>query len=182
MIANKEENLKTEVLAVSEFCPVYTSDIIELNDALKMITDIGELTGRQQKAAEIAMEINNRFSVMPAFSSFHKAAYMIWKNPLMVAGEDTFINSILNKVGLHNVFSNKSRYPIVSVADLQEQSPEVILLSSEPFPFRQKHIEEFQSYLPQARIILVDGEMFSWYGSRLLHTPSYLSQLADILR
>lgn len=108
--------------------------------------------------------------------------YLIWKDPYMAAGGDTFINDMLQYCGLHNAFSHLSRYPVISIDQLQTSHLQYILLSSEPYPFSSKHIEELQQQLPAAKIILADGEMFSWYGSRLLQSPMYFKELMQLLR
>jgi ABC-type Fe3+-hydroxamate transport system substrate-binding protein len=79
--------------------------------------------------------------------------------------------------GLENIFGDKSRYPVITPDQLQETDCRFILLSSEPYPFKDKHIAELQAILPLARILLVDGEMFSWYGSRLLEAPAYFREI-----
>ena len=94
----------------------------------------------------------------------------------MAAGRSTFINEILKSQGLENCISEvDSRYPELSTDQIKEYNPDTILLSSEPYPFKDKHITELQSMLPQASIELVDGELYSWYGPRLLKTASYLA-------
>jgi ABC-type Fe3+-hydroxamate transport system substrate-binding protein len=96
----------------------------------------------------------------------------------MAAGAETFIDFMLSECGFKNVFSKiKSRYPEVTVQMLVEKKPEFILLSSEPYPFKEKHIEELKEHLPSSKIVLVDGEMFSWYGSRLLYAFDYFKDL-----
>jgi ABC-type Fe3+-hydroxamate transport system substrate-binding protein len=96
----------------------------------------------------------------------------------MAAGHDTFINEMMKLCGFENVFTEKeSRYPEVTAEEIIAARPEVILLSSEPYPFKEKHIEEFRSMLPNAKILVVDGEIFSWYGSRLLKAPQYFTDL-----
>ena len=95
----------------------------------------------------------------------------------MTIGGDTFINSMLAQCGFQNVFASNLRYPEVTVTQLQTTNHKLLLLSSEPYPFKQKHIDELQSQLPGCKIILVDGEMFSWYGSRLLLAPQYFKTL-----
>ena len=95
----------------------------------------------------------------------------------MVAGGDTFINEMMNYCGFDNIFANVKRYPETNIEELLKKNCELLLLSSEPFPFKQKHIEELKSQLSGVKIILVDGEMFSWYGSRLIHAPIYFSEL-----
>ena len=91
----------------------------------------------------------------------------------MAAGNDTFIHHMLGVAGFENVFADKDRYPEIMIEELKARAPQFILLSSEPFPFNQKHAEELQQQLPSSKILLVDGEMFSWYGSRLLKAPKY---------
>jgi hypothetical protein len=101
----------------------------------------------------------------------------------MAAGGDTFINEMMKYCGFKNIFNSLLRYPEIQINELMINSGDepggcqLLLLSSEPYPFAQKHIDELQPHLPGTKIILADGEMFSWYGSRLLHTPDYFRQL-----
>jgi ABC-type Fe3+-hydroxamate transport system substrate-binding protein len=95
----------------------------------------------------------------------------------MAAAGGTFIDDLLTKGGFRNVFNNSSRYPAVTAEAIRQAGAEVLMLSSEPYPFKQIHIDELQQLLPDTKIVLVDGELFSWYGSRLLHTPAYFAQL-----
>ena len=84
---------------------------------------------------------------------------------------------MLLQAGYKNLFDNTLRYPEVSIELLQALKPEYIFLSSEPYPFSNKHLEELKSVLPESKIILVNGEMFSWYGPRLLQSANYFNQL-----
>ena len=86
----------------------------------------------------------------------------------MVAAPGTFIDEILQALGYRNAFENQQRYPVIENADLQEVAPDLIFLSSEPYPYKEKHITYFQELCPDAKVELVDGELFSWYGSRML--------------
>jgi ABC-type Fe3+-hydroxamate transport system substrate-binding protein len=181
IIANKEENTKEDIVALREFCPVYTSDIQTLDQAYRMITDIGELTNRSVQAGRLVESIRARFNNVKSVLQPLRVAYMIWQNPYMAAGSSTFIHHLLELTGLQNILADQSRYPQISMKQLQLLHPDVILLSSEPFPFTEKHISEFRLCLPDTKIVLVDGEMFSWYGSRLQFVPQYLAHLADIL-
>lgn len=106
-----------------------------------------------------------------------RTAYLIWRDPFMSVGSDTFIHDMMRYGGLENVFGSSMRYPRISTRDLIDADPDVVLLSSEPFPFVEKHLPEIEQLLPAARVHLVDGQLFSWYGSRLIHTPDYLRQL-----
>lgn len=179
ILANKEENVKEQVEALASLCPVYVSDIKNLDDALAMIREVGVLTGAQERAALMAADIQARFSdVAPAEQERERVLYVIWRRPWMGAGGDTFIHDMLRRCGWENVLEAQSRYPSFTATDLLRWQPDRILLSSEPFPFKARHIAEFREYCPQARVELVDGEAFSWYGSRLLSAALYFKTLS----
>jgi ABC-type Fe3+-hydroxamate transport system substrate-binding protein len=177
VIANKEENTRDQVEEIRKFCPVWTSDVSKLTDALEMIREIGQLTGKNDTANRLAAVISTDLSTLSNEFKPCSAAYLIWKDPYMTVGGDTFINDMMKKCGLRNVFSHKLRYPEVTVEEINAVSPNVVLLSSEPYPFREKHIETLERQLPGAKVYLADGEMFSWYGSRLLHSANYFRTL-----
>ncbi len=181
ILANKEENVKEQVDELAASFPVWVSEISNLADALTMIRELGRITGREARGMEIAGQINALFDALPRQQPLRKAAYLIWKEPLMCAGGDTFIHSMLEAAGFSNVFTHKERYPEVSAAEIAASGAEWLLLSSEPFPFSAKHLDAMQSLFPGIRSVLVDGEMFSWYGSRLLHAPAYFRQLQEEL-
>lgn len=177
IIANKEENRKEDIEALSEHFPVYVSDISTLEAALQMITDIGEITATTERAEELVTGIRNNFNLLQPSGKPLKAAYFIWQKPLMAAGGDTFINDMMRRCGLHNIFSGTARYPETTIEWLLEKGCEVLLLSSEPFPFKEEHAEALRKELPGVKVLLADGEMFSWYGSRLLMAPGYFGEL-----
>lgn len=180
IVANKEENTQEMVLELEQCAPVYVSDVHDLTTALQMVQDIGGLTGTKQKAEQIAKKIHVEFQSLKQISPKRSALYLIWKNPYMVAGSGTFINDMMSRVGLRNLIQT-ARYPKISVEKMIEMNPEVILLSSEPFPFKAKHVEEIKAFLPQAKVGLVDGEMFSWYGSRLVKSGDELKRIQEML-
>jgi ABC-type Fe3+-hydroxamate transport system substrate-binding protein len=95
----------------------------------------------------------------------------------MVAAGNTFIDSMLQTIGFVNCFEDVARYPEITFTKLQQQQPDIIFLSSEPYLFKEIHFSEFQQACPNAKVMLVDGEMFSWYGSRLLKCPDYFMSL-----
>ncbi|MBS0031928.1 helical backbone metal receptor [Chitinophaga sp. 22321] len=177
IIANKEENLASDVEPLMKDYPVWVSNIQTLEDAYEMITGIGAITHREAAATALLTQIKAGFAALPVQANRVPTAYLIWRDPWMVAGGDTFIHEILGVCGLHNVFAGELRYPAVTAAQLASSGCELVLLSSEPYPFREKHIAELRAILPAARIMLVDGEMFSWYGSRLLEASTYLKNL-----
>ncbi len=180
IIANKEENDRHQVEELINICPVWISDISDLNSALQMIECIGDIIGRSGQGNILCKEINNRFNGIKLPLTMLKVAYFIWRKPFMVAGKNTFIDCMLQKSGFINAIESE-RYPQIDTEGLTTINPDIIFLSSEPYPFTQKHIEEFKVLLPDTRGILVDGEMFSWYGSRLLYAPAYFEQLISEL-
>ena len=175
IIGNKEENEEEQIRELQKQYPVWMSDIHNLDEALEMIRQIGELTGTKEKADQIASQIAHEFASLEKEMSAMRSlnvAYLIWKNPYMAAGHNTFVDSMLQRLRMNNVFSS-GRYPETTLDEMKELSPEVVLLSSEPYPFKEQHIQEIKAVLPKTIILLVDGEMFSWYGSRLLKSPTY---------
>ncbi|QTN38867.1 ABC transporter substrate-binding protein [Cryomorphaceae bacterium] len=178
IIANKEENELEGIEALASEFPVWISDVQNLSDALSMIESVGHLVNRPEKAAELIERIEGPFQALRAAQRDSvPVAYLIWKNPYMSVGGDTFIHAMLEEGGFANVFGEESRYPEVDLTDQRWQNAERIFLSSEPYPFKEEHMEELRRIAPQAHIELVDGELFSWYGSRLVKTPSYLREL-----
>ncbi|HEY4147552.1 MAG TPA: helical backbone metal receptor [Chitinophagaceae bacterium] len=177
IIANKEENVQEQVEELALRYPVWTSDINNLEDAFRMMAGIGQLTGRPTEAAAIIHTAKSRFLQLPVPRIRRRAAYLIWQNPWMTIGGDTFINDMLQRCGWDNVFADRRRYPVVTPEELAAAGCQLVLLSSEPYPFKEKHVHEWEQRLPGAKVVLADGEMFSWYGSRLLHAPEYFMQL-----
>ncbi|WP_250632256.1 helical backbone metal receptor [Rhodoflexus caldus] len=176
IIGNKEENYQEGIEELSRHYPVWMSDIFGLDDALAMIRSIGELTETRTQAATIAQEIADGFAALTAHPTHRRVLYLIWHNPWMAAGKQTFIDDMLQRGGWQNAVT-ESRYPELSEADMRNLAPDCVFLSSEPFPFREKHIAHVQAIVPHAKILLVDGELFSWYGSRLRHSAAYLADL-----
>lgn len=178
IIGNKEENFQEGIAALREICPVWMSDIETLSDATSMIRAIGVLTDREHRAIQIAGSIEDSFGAIPKFER-KKTLYLIWKKPWMVAGRNTFIDHIMSSLGLINAV-NTSRYPELSESEIQRIDPELILLSSEPYPFNETHRQALMQLCPNANVQLVDGEMFSWYGSRLLKAPAYFETIRQL--
>ncbi len=176
ILGNREENYKEGIERLLSKYPVWMSDIITLEDAYDMIVLVGEMVGRKAKADEIVSEIKSKMDGLENKAGI-KVAYFMWRKPYMVAGGDTFINEMIKKCGLVNVFENIERYPEVTLEQVEEAKPDIILLSSEPFPFKEKHFDEFREKSPSTKIMLVDGEMFSWYGSRLIKAARYFREL-----
>ena len=167
IIANHEENRKEDVQALQTHKEVNVTEIDTINDAINVICELGGDLGLASNAQRLVDDIMVLLSASPTYPSL-KTAYFIWKDPWMVAAGGTYIDSVMKHYNLENVFSDQQRYPQISLDELQDRNPELILLSSEPFPFKQKHIEEIQKTCPESKIELVNGEWFSWYGSGML--------------
>lgn len=177
IIANKEENSREQVDELAKRFPVWVSNVQNLGEALQMVRSIGALTGTAQKAEDLADRIEKAFEELDVPEFHLRTAYLIWKDPYLTVGGDTFIHHLLGKAGFQNLYAGLERYPETSISALQELNCEVLFLSSEPYPFDQKHLDELQALLPHTRVVLADGEFFSWYGSRLLLAPAYFRQL-----
>jgi len=175
IIGNKEENDEERIKLLSEKFPVWMSDITDWESAIQMIEQVGDLVAETSRATALKSEIEDQFKKVKQFQP-RRTLYFIWKNPWMTAGKNTFIDTMLSKIGLANCVGLE-RYPNLSAEEIKKLSPEIVLLSSEPYPFKEKHVQELQLILPHSKILLVDGEMFSWYGSRLLKAPGYFSSL-----
>lgn len=176
IIANKEENVKEQVMALVEEFPVWLTDVNSYDEALQMIGDIGKLTSREQLLNDLLHRIEQNAADFK-YQDRIPAAYLIWKDPYMTVGGYTFIHSMMDKCGFDNVFQHQHRYPEVTVDDIRRSNATHLLLSSEPYPFKQQHIDELQQLLPEMKILLVDGEYFSWYGSRMGFAFKYFMEL-----
>lgn len=178
ILANHEENTPEDVEALDAVAPVYVTEVKTVSEALDMIRTVGTLTDTADQTATLVGTIISRFQGLPDFPPL-RAAYLIWREPYMTVGGDTFIHDVMQWGGLENIYGNRSRYPEVSLDELSEANPDVVFCASEPFPFHQQ--DEFtadvRAALPDTAVAVVDGQPFSWYGPRLLDTPSYLTDL-----
>lgn len=181
ILANKEENEQSQIEELVKEFPVWLSDIKNMHDAFDMIKQVGLITNKQQEAENILQNITQEFDTFnlqfnKQFSR-KKTLYLIWKDPYMTVGADTFIHSMLEAGGFLNVMEDHKRYPKLSSEEIIQLNPECVLLSSEPYPFKEIHKEELSLLLPAAKILLADGEMFSWYGSRMQYAFRTFAQL-----
>lgn len=178
IIANKEENTKQQIEELQQLFPVWTSNIRNLSESLEMIKQIGLITKTNVKAEEIIAKIEQDFKLLTSIKKQSKSTlYFIWREPFMSVGSSTFIHDVMERAGFVNAIETSENYPIVTSEQIKSINPQLILLSSEPYPFKEKHIKEFKMLSKNAQILLVDGELFSWYGSRLTKTVHYLIDL-----
>lgn len=185
ILCNKEENTPQIISDLENIAPVHISDVISVEDALRLIKDYGEMlncsTGAVKLIDNICQErhkFQNRYSKI----RHKKVVYFIWKDPWMVAANDTFINSMMEDIGLENVFKTYTRYPEIDLQNNYLKQADYIFLSSEPFPFKENHLTTLRMHYPQAEVVLVNGEFFSWFGSKVLHSYEYFGMLFDILQ
>ncbi len=178
ILANEEENNKEQIESLFDEFPVYMCKVRSFDNALQNILNTGRITGAEPQAFEIANKINADFNQLPVVEKNLKVLYLIWKDPYMAVGKDTFIDSMLEKCGFANALHHLTeRYPKLTTEDILDLNPDVVFLSSEPFPFANNHRNEIQKLLPKSKIELVDGEMFSWYESHLLKAGAYFKNL-----
>jgi ABC-type Fe3+-hydroxamate transport system substrate-binding protein len=177
IIGNKEENTKEDIELLRKHYPVWMSDIRSVEAAFDMIKAIGKITQKENKALECVRNIQKAKETIPQLDEAPSVAYFIWRKPWMVVGRNTYINNFLHSCGFRNAFADKLRYPEVNLSLLSDRNPDYIFLSSEPFPFKDKHLRELQAVTPDSNIELVNGEMFSWYGPRMKQGFDYVSKL-----
>lgn len=178
ILANKEENTREQIEELAGLFPTWVSNIQTIEEGLQMIAHVGALTNTATAAKQLVEDIATGFRQLPASTVPKRVAYFIWRAPWMCAGGDTFISDMIHRMGWVNVLANRQRYPEISLDDLAGLNIDMVLLSSEPYPFKDKHIEEIKAVQPSAEVMLVDGEMFSWYGSRMKKAATYLRELA----
>ena len=176
VIGNKEENTQELIHHLSQICPIWMSDIHSLTSAQEMIAEMGNFFDVESKSQRLIDELRDEFDSFQKLNKL-RVLYFIWRDPYMVAGSGTFIDHMLNTIGLENAAFNLSRYPLLEIDEIRSLAPEVIMLSSEPYPFKTKHIAELEKEFPDTQIMIVNGEYFSWYGSRLLKAPAYFKTL-----
>jgi iron complex transport system substrate-binding protein len=183
VIAEKEENTREQIDTIAREVPVFVVDVNDLAEALRAVRDLGELTSRRGEAMTLMDRIRVALDgVHPALPAV-KVAYLIWRNPYMAAARHTYIDALLRRCGLVNVCAQlDGRYPEVTLERLGELGPRFVLLASEPFPFADGHRAEIEQALPAMKAVGVNGELFSWYGSRLLRAAPYFNEVLRRLR
>ncbi len=183
IVGNKEENNQDQIEELQVEFPVWMSDVNSLDDAYEMMVKLGALLNKSKEANLLKLQIQERFNRLITPNT-HKPTvlYFIWNNPVYGVANNTFIHDVLVKSGFYNMLIFQQRYPEIALEDIAEIGPEYIFLSSEPFPFNETHQKNLKSEYPDCEPILVDGEMFSWYGNRLLDTPAYITALKDRLK
>lgn len=176
IIVEKEENTQEIVDSLEKFFSVYVHEVQSIEDAHRMIDDLGDICNRQSAATQLTNTIQERFQSLPHVG-YKRAAYVIWQNPYMVVGKDTYINSLLEKMGFLNPFTGfPGRYPSITQEDFLAANLDYVFLASEPFSFKEKHKKKFQQMLPNSQVMMIDGEMF-WYGGKMVEAATYFDEV-----
>ena len=181
ILCNKEENTAEIVAACENVTVVHVSDIYTIDDAKELIKQYGDLFSVRTSAAAICQKIEFKLQDFLSFvkgKEIKKVAYFIWRDPWMAAGNNTFIDHLLSLNNFKNIYKDKERYPEVELKKIRlEGDPDFVFLSSEPYPFKEEHAFELGRFTHHATTVFVDGEMFSWYGSRLTKAFDYFKKL-----
>ncbi len=186
IICNKEENTLEMVTELRKIAKVWVTNVIDFDDNKQMIIDFGNIFNKRVEAEKIVDTIDcamHDFQNTINNKGVLKVAYFIWKNPWMVVGGNTYVNSLLKMNGLRNIYAEKpERYIEIELQNINtDGQPDLIFLSSEPFPFKNEDASELAQFSQNAKIIFVDGEMFSWHGTRLLVALEYFRTLQNLL-
>ena len=177
IIGNKEENTKEQIEEISDEFPVWMSEINSVDDALDFITRIGSILGKSNECINLKLMIQSGLNRLIAPTYKLSYIYLIWKDPYFAVASGTYINSVLDRGGFINALANKTRYPEITIEQINQLQPDCVMLPSEPFPFKQEHVEALQKEVPKSHVVPVDGEILSWYGSKMLEAPDYLMKI-----
>lgn len=175
VLANAEENRAQDVAALETLTPVYVTFPRTVPQAITDLRTLGAISGQVERAEEIAAAIEEELARLRALAAQREPfrfAYLVWRQPYMTVNRDTYIHDLLAAGGGINVFADEpERYPHTSAQEIFGRKPDLIFLPSEPYPFDQEHRDELLGQCGdpdrwRGRILLVDGEMFSWHGAR----------------
>jgi ABC-type Fe3+-hydroxamate transport system substrate-binding protein len=170
IIANKEENVKEQIEELSKYTKTIVTNIKTVEDNYKLIDLVSKNTNRSEEGKVLCEKYDKVLYTIAQHKVNCTAAYLIWEDPIMTIGKGTYIHSVLNLCGIENVAKESIRYPTISMDELQEFKSDMILLSTEPFPYKEKHVQIYKKQFPHTKIMIVDGELFSWYGTRLINS------------
>ena len=165
---NEEENRREDYEALAQHVPVHISCPKKPADVIGFYRDMNEtLGGGQSQLLNWAEDLQRLLVNCRSESGKVKESciYMIWKNPYMGVGADTFIDAMLDLFGYDNLLRLfPDRYPSLSTAELNSISPQTVFLASEPYPFRKRDCTAIEQLFPDAQILKADGKLMSWHG------------------
>ncbi|MFN3416376.1 MAG: helical backbone metal receptor [Caldimonas sp.] len=192
VIVNVDENEWPTVQALRSFVPevIVTHPCApEDNLALyeQMVQAFGHLPGVRARAGTLSMRLRDALVAVDRAGPWaeRRVLYVIWREPWMTVARDTYISRLLAMVNWQTWPAvtggpqGAARYPVFDWDEARGAGVDTVLLSSEPYRFGGGHRDEVAQRLPGARVLLVDGEMLSWYGSRAVAGLAYLKALAQ---
>ena len=191
VLLNEEENRLEDAEALrASGIACHTSMPRTIAETAAMVRSIGAALGKPNEASVIANEIETRAADVATHAALRgpvRYAYLIWREPWMTVNNDTFVHALLANAGGVNVFGDSpERYPTITLEQLRVAAPDAVLLSTEPFPFAERHIVEITARtgddIPRERIVIVDGELLSWHGSRTPRGIAYAGETLDAVR
>jgi ABC-type Fe3+-hydroxamate transport system substrate-binding protein len=153
-------------------------------DNLRLYRLLGRLFGRRDRAEALCGRFEAAYREVVAAASTlpsRRVLYLIWKDPWMTIAADTYIAGILALVGWQPVAAGAGgRYPVVTLGEALLAKADLVLFSSEPFPFGERHLKDFRRAFPAHadKAAMIDGALVSWYGSRAIAGLRYLEELA----
>ncbi len=172
VVCNREENRRLDVDRLrAAGVPVWVTVIETVDEALasmrRLFADVLGV-GEPSWLTEAAAEWSRPVPAPPL-----RCAVPIWRDPWMVVGPRTFTGHVLARLGLSNVFdAGEDRYPHVSVGQVLERRPDVVLLPDEPYLFTA---DDGPEAFPGLTSVLVSGRALTWYG------PSLATARAELL-
>lgn len=186
VLMNEEENRREDAEALAaRGVRVHASMPRGCEETAAMVRSIAAAIDRRAQGESIAADIESRARRVRLAAQGRPRvgfAYFIWRKPYMTANADTFASSLLEQAGGVNVYgAHAERYPETGIDELRRLDPRLVLLSTEPFPFQEKHVDELveATGFARERFRIVDGEYLSWHGSR---TPAGIDYAEDCIR
>jgi ABC-type Fe3+-hydroxamate transport system substrate-binding protein len=174
VVVNIDENKKEDAEALAEFIPnVVVTHPLGPRDNLDLYRQMGREFDREAEAEVLCEKFESALALVDGRPE-QRVLYLIWKDPWMTISPKTYISQTLALFNWTTVpAATDERYPEV---DLGAVEVDRVLLSSEPFHFKEAHLAEVEGLVPGAKVSLVDGEMTSWYGSRAIAGIDYLRE------
>ncbi len=183
-LVNIDETPKelAEALSGKGIIPIVTHPIAP-QDNLELFRFFGRLFDREDQAEKLCQSFDSAWEELKTIQADlpdRKVLYLIWKDPFMTVSQDTYISQMLNLINWHSLGHDENRrYPEVPSTSDSIEKADLILFATEPFPFKDENLKEFSQEHPEikAELKIVDGEVFSWYGSRSIQSLRLLKQM-----
>ena len=192
VIVNTEENRSPDIAHLTQNFNTLVTFPKSPDDVPDLLRSMGQFLGVEAKANLIAAEVASEIKIARQQSSLSKLfgtrfVYLIWRDPWMAVGQDTYISKFLELLGFSNMTTGPERYPIVDLKLYSREQVDVIFLSSEPWPFRRRDADELRRQLGDKcpHLSWIDGKALSWYGTTTLDAliaAQKTKELNDLVR